>query len=255
NAYLINQEFIDYFTKNKITCSLQITLDGYKEKHDLVRFVSAKKGSYDEIIQHIKLLITNHFFVRLRVNYTDKNITDTYKISEEFLGIDKKIIDNYLMMDFHRVWQNDKVDDTNLILDENVEIIRDNGINVSTKNSPNNVRDSCYADKLNSAVINYNGDIFKCTARDFTSVKRAGYINQNGELIWENDYLEKRMDAKFRNKPCLTCKIMPICNGGCSQHALEAWENGEEDYCVYHGDENEKDNVIKTKIDELLLQN
>ena len=250
NGYLINQDFIDYFKNNRITCALQITLDGYKENHDLVRFVSAKKGSYNQIINNIKLLINNGFFVRLRVNYTEKNISDTYKIAEEFNDIETEIRAKNLMFDFHRVWQNDKVDDTDIFLDENVDIIRKSGIKVSSKNSPNNVRDSCYADKLNSAVINYNGDIFKCTARDFTTAKRAGYLSQDGELIWEEDYLNKRMAAKFHNKPCLSCKIMPICNGGCSQHALEGL--GGDDYCVYHGDENEKDKVVRTKIDELL---
>ena len=51
-------------------------------------------------------------------------------------------------------------------------------------------------------VINYNADIYKCTARDFTKQNRARYIDDEGELIWENDYLERRMVSKFQNKPC-----------------------------------------------------
>ncbi len=250
NGYLVNQEFIDYFKKNDLTCSLQITLDGYKEKHDLVRFVHAKKGSYDEIIHNIKLLVCNRFFVRLRVNYTDKNIEDTYKISEDLTDIPQELKNEFLKFDYHRVWQNEQVDDTSITLDENVAIVRNNGFQVSGKYAPNNVKDSCYADKRNSAVINYNGDLFKCTARDFTTAKRAGYLNELGELIWENDYLNKRMNVKFNNKPCLKCRIMPLCNGGCSQHALE--HLGGDDYCVYFGDENEKDKVIKSKIEEIL---
>jgi uncharacterized protein len=250
NGYLVNQEFIDYFTERDLTCSLQITLDGYKEKHDEVRYVNANKGSYEQIIKNIRLLVSNKFFVRLRVNYTEKNLGDAYKIAEEFSDLDKEILKLYMMIDYHRVWQDDKVDDTSTALDQNVEIIRENGINVSTKYAPNAVRDSCYADKRNSAVINYNGDLFKCTARDFTTVKRAGYLSDAGELIWENDYLNTRMSAKFNNKPCLTCRLMPICNGGCSQHAME--HLGGEDYCVYHGDEGEKDKVVKSKIEELL---
>ena len=210
NGYLINDDFISFFKNNSLTCALQITLDGYKEKHDLVRFVSANKGSYEVIIKNIKLLINNGFFVRLRINYTDKNISDTYKIGEEFLDIPEEIRSNLLMIDYHRVWQNDKVDEVYITLNENIEQLQSNGINVSSKYSPDNVRDSCYADKRNSAVINYNGDIFKCTARDFTNVKRAGFLNSEGELIWENDYLEKRMQVKFNNKPCLTCPIMPL---------------------------------------------
>lgn len=250
NGYLVNQEFVDYFTSRNITCALQITLDGYKENHDQVRFVNASKGSYDQIINNIRLLVNNQFFVRLRINYTEKNVDGTYKIAEEFADIDRERARQYLLFDFHRVWQDDKVDDTSVILDSNVDHIRKNGFNVSGNYTPNAVKDSCYADKRHSAVINYNGDIFKCTARDFTTVQRAGYLNDDGELVWENDYLERRMNAKFNNKPCLSCRLMPICNGGCSQHAFE--HLGGDDYCVYHGDDNEKDKVVKFKIEEML---
>jgi uncharacterized protein len=249
NGYLVNQDFIDYFRNRNITCALQITLDGYKEEHDKVRYVTATKGSYDEIIKNIRLLITNKFFVRLRINFTDVNIHNTHKITAEFSDIDPEIIDQYLIFDFHRVWQNNKIDDTIIDLNRNIDSIRQDGFHVTGQFSANNVIESCYADKRNSAVVNYNGDIYKCTARDFTKPNRAGYINDSGELIWEDGYLEKRMDIKFKNKPCLSCKILPLCNGGCSQHAMERLGT---DYCVYSGDENEKNKVVYAKIEELL---
>jgi uncharacterized protein len=250
NGYLVDQEFVTYFKENDLTCSLQITLDGYKLKHDLVRFINKKKGSYSEIINNIRMLITNELFVRLRINYTELNITDSYKIAEELSDLSGSIKENYLLFDFHRVWQNDRVDDTNILLDRNIDMIRKNGFRISGKYSPDNVKQSCYADKRNSVVINYNGDIFKCTARDFTKEKRSGYLSDQGELIWENDHLEKRMESKFKNKLCFNCRIMPLCNGGCTQHAMEHSEG--EEYCVFFGDEGEKDKVVKSKIEEIL---
>jgi uncharacterized protein len=248
NGYLINQSFIDYFKELGMSCFLQITLDGYKEEHDAVRFVNAKRGSYEEIVKNIRLLINNKFPVQLRVNYTDKNIANSHKIANEFEDIDKAILDNYLIFDFHRVWQNTSAGDVSEIVEENLLSIRKNGLTVKT-NSPNSVVDSCYADKRNSVVINYNADIYKCTARDFTSQNRAGYVNDEGCLVWENDYQEKRMSVKFKNKPCLTCRIMPLCNGGCSQHAFERQD---EEYCIYDGDETEKSNIVKIKIEDIL---
>lgn len=247
NGYLINDFFVDYFKGINMSCFLQITLDGYKEEHDSVRFVNAKRGSYDEIVKNIKVLISNKFPVQLRVNYTDKNIANCHKIADEFHDIDKTILDNYLIFDFHRVWQNSE-GNVSEIVEENLSAIRDKGLTVKT-NSPNAIVDSCYADKRNSVVINYNGDIYKCTARDFIAQNRAGYVNNEGELIWENDYQEKRMNIKFKNKPCLTCRIMPLCNGGCSQHA---WERQDEDYCIYNGDEAEKSKIVKIKIEDIL---
>lgn len=247
NGYLVNQEFIDYFQSKNLKCSLQITLDGYKEEHDKVRYVSKSKGSYEEIISNIKLLITNNFFVRLRINYTDKNLHDTSLIAKEFDSLSDEA-KSFLLFDFHRVWQDSKLDDLSVVLEKNIEEVREEGINATGGYSPNNVRESCYADKRNSVVINYNGDIYKCTARDFTTENRAGILDKEGRLIWNDGYIDTRMSVKFKNKPCLSCRIMPLCNGGCSQHALE--KQGE-DYCVYHGDENEKNKVIKTKVEEI----
>ncbi len=251
NGYLINQDFINYFIQNDIKCSLQITLDGYREEHDKVRYVSKTKGSYFEIINNIKLLVKNHFFVTIRVNYTNENLPSTNKIPSDFLDIDQDIKDNYLRFDFHRVWQNDKIDDLNLVLQKNISEIREDGFVAKGSFSPDSVKNSCYADKRNSVIVNYNGDIFKCTARDFKTKNRAGYLSDDGVLVWENDHLKRRMKAKFNNKPCLSCRIMPLCNGGCTQHAMENIEAGTE-YCVHQGDEGEKDKVVKTKIKEIV---
>lgn len=251
NGYLTDDYFIEYFRKKNLNIHLQITFDGYKEEHDEVRFVSKTKGSYDEIIKNIrKLLSYDNFTIKARINYTDKNIHNCHKIVDDFADLIEKIDKNKLMFDYHRVWQNDQLDDTSKFLDENSKKMQEKGFMTHVHYSPNNVNDSCYADKRNSVVVNYNGDIYKCTARDFVPRDRAGYLSEDGELIWNDGYIEKRMDSKFNNKPCLSCRIMPLCNGGCSQHAME--NLGGDGYCVYHGDEQQKSNVILAKIDEIV---
>ncbi|WP_196896224.1 radical SAM/SPASM domain-containing protein [Aureivirga marina] len=251
NGYLIDDDFINYFKEQEITCSLQITLDGYREEHDKVRFVNKTKGSYDEIIQNIKKLLVNEFHIRLRINYTDKNLEDTYKIVDDLSDLDPEIVKKYLLIDFHRVWQNEQVDNLDITLNRNMDIMRKKGFVARGSFSANNVVDSCYADKRNSAVINYNGDLFKCTARDFKSKDRAGFINEEGVLIWNDNYMETRMTSKFKNKPCLDCRLLAICNGGCTQHAMENLDS-EYGYCVYSFDDAQKDKVIKAKIDEII---
>ncbi len=251
NGYLVNQDFVDYFHGHGLTCNLQITLDGYREEHDKVRYVSKTKGSYFEIVNNIKLLIRNNFFVRLRINYTSENLTDTFKIIDDFSDVDLKYIQQNLLVDYHRVWQDEAVDGIDVILNKNMEIIKSKGFKVTGTFSANNVLESCYADKRNSAVINYNGDLYKCTARDFSKESRSGYIDSEGDLKWDDGYVEKRMNSKLHNKPCLTCRLMPVCNGGCSQHAMENLGN-EEGYCVYSFDESEKDKVIYAKVRDIL---
>ncbi|MBX6381238.1 MAG: radical SAM protein [Thermoflavifilum aggregans] len=251
NGYLIDEDFIRFFEERNLRCSLQITLDGHRQHHDTVRFVHAQKGSYDEIIRNIHLLVNHGFFVRVRVNFTAKNLGECYRIADDLCDLDRTLSDTFMLVDFHRVWQDNEGGDLFDLLQHTLQYFRNKGLKVENRYSPNNVLNSCYADKRNSAVVNYDGNLFKCTARDFAKVHREGYVNEDGELVWENHSLEKRMQAKFHNPPCLKCRLLPLCNGGCSQHALEALEEGRP-YCVYNGDEYEKDRVIIQKIQEIV---
>lgn len=249
NGLLINDDFINYFINNNLTISLQITFDGYKEQHDKVRFLNMKKGSYDTIVTNInKLLQFDNFHVTARINYTDENIHDCFKISNDFQSINIQTKKSSFAFDFHRVWQNCKADNIHLYVSENIEKLRSRGF-IVLNNLPNNVMNSCYADKINSCVINYNGDAFKCTARDFETRNREGYLNNLGVIIWEHGSLDKRMSSKFKNSPCLDCSILPLCNGGCSQQALE---NENTSYCIYNNSL-EKNEIIIKKIDEILF--
>src|SRR5690606_11704699 len=220
----------------------QITLDGNRARHNKVRFISDKKGSYDEIVSNIKIRIKNKINVVTRINISEETLDELLEVVDDFKDIsfeDRK----YLSFSFHKVWQVEE----NLTADISsiVEEFRKNNFNcLYLGETSAGIKNSCYADKLNAATINYNGDIFKCTARDFKTESREGYL-ENGEIIWDLEKTKKRLsDTRFKNKPCLSCKILPICNGGCSQHRIE---HDDIDYCVYHFDENEKLNVIKEK--------
>jgi uncharacterized protein len=41
--------------------------------------------------------------------------------------------------------------------------------------------------------------------------------------------------------------LLPVCNGSCSQQALN--NLGKRDFCIYSFDETEKNKVIKAKVD------
>lgn len=240
NGLLINQKMLD-------TCRIygvsffQITLDGHRERHNQVRCVSKEKGSYDEIVSNIHLCLKNKFKVSVRLNISEETIEKLHLIIDDFNILndeDKK----YLNFSFHEVWQEQK--DINSDVQEIVNLFRAQGFNSIYKGvNLDTVLNSCYADKNNHATINYNGEVFKCTARDFKSDSKEGVLNEDGKILWNEKY-EKRMNSKFKNPPCLSCKILPICNGGCSQQAME---NEDREYCIHNFDENKKIEIIKDK--------
>lgn len=73
-------------------------------------------------------------------------------------------------------------------------------------------------------------------------------LTDDGIILWNERY-EKRLSSKFKNPPCMECRVLPICGGGCTQVALE---NEGIDYCVMNFDEDAKTELIKNKFRVIL---
>jgi uncharacterized protein len=240
NGLLINREILNLCKQFGVE-HFQITLDGHRERHNQVRYVSKERGSYDEIVANIKLCAKNKFSTSARINVSEETLEKLTNILEDFLDLETDAKE-YLNFSFHEVWQEEK--DIATDIQDVVNLFREKGFRTLYKGvNLDTVRNSCYADKKNHATINYSGEVYKCTARDFESKSREGLLNDNGVIEWNEKY-DKRMSAKFKNPPCLKCKILPICNGGCSQQAIE--HEGRE-YCIHDFDENKKLEIIKDK--------
>ena len=150
----------------------------------------------------------------------------------------------FIHFDIQKVWQEEEK--IGNLIDETKILFRNSGYTVRGVQS-GSVLGSCYADKRYQATINYNGEVFKCTARDFKDNSGEGRLDGNGSIVWNEKY-EKRLNSKFKNAPCKECCILPLCGGGCTQQALE---HEGLDYCVMGFDEDKKTNVVITKFKEL----
>ena len=230
NGFLINDDMLADLVQFEVN-SFQITFDGNRENHNKVRFVNKERGSYDEIVSNIKKLVRNKIKVTLRINYTFANLfelTDILCDFEDLIMEDRSLI----TLDMQKVWQ----ENNTLGLFEKAKEIKnkfsDFGFALPKSSSLNTLRNSCYADKKYQAAINYNGDVFKCNARDFSKSNREGILNSEGEIEW-NEKFNDRMNIKLKNKPCLKCSILPICGGACSQYALE---RKDVDFCIHNFD-------------------
>jgi uncharacterized protein len=245
NGLLINQEMLDICKKYYLH-GFQITLDGNKEQHDKVRFLSEGRGSFDKIVSNIKLAARNRLSVTVRINCSAVTMININDIMHEF---DDLLVEErqFLNFDLQKVWQ--ETENVEASMTETRFLFKENGFFVNgISGNTGSILNSCYADKRYQATINYNGEVFKCTARDFKDNSGEGRLSSNGEIVW-NDKFEIRMNAKFKNKPCMECAILPLCAGGCSQHALEA--NGQ-DYCVMGYDEDAKIQMVKNKFKTMI---
>lgn len=245
NGYFINDEILE-FCKNHSVHHFQITIDGHKERHNLVRFTKVGVNTYDKIISNILLCIKKGISVSVRINISAESYVKTDNILNSFKGLTSNE-KSLLRFSIHKVWQEDEWVTTNV--EAVVEKIRSRGFNcLSFYSAPNTIRRSCYADKKNYVTINYNGEIFKCTARDFISQNSVGKLTNGGEIEWNENYEKREQANALNSENCLKCSILPLCNAGCSQKKIE----NPLEYCLYEHDEQAKKEFAKKVLLEKL---
>lgn len=218
NAYLLTDSVLKQL--EGLDVSFQITIDGGKQVHDSVRKTKGGEPTYARIVEHIHQTLSRGFSVGVRFNYTAKSIPSFIDVVKDFshLPQEQKHLVNFT---FQRVWQDNEGDASQV--EQQVEHIEGafEQAGLFVNNAKSYIVPYCYADGVNTAVVNYNGDLFKCTARDFAPKSKEGTLAADGTLRW-NERLRKRMPIRHGSDTCLQCRIYPICHGGCSQMKLEA---------------------------------
>lgn len=240
NGYLLTGPMIEEM-KSYGVHSFQITLDGGKEFHERVRYPYKGAGSYDKILSNIKKLLRAGIYVVMRINYTQANLASVASVADDLndlSGNDKQ----FLSVDFHQVWQDQESNAP--VAEENLDRCRLAFEVLNLKicsRQPDQVWHPCYADRKNQAVINFNGDVYKCTARDFTEANRMGRLNDSGEIEWETEKIEQWAGRRLSKDVCRRCRIAPLCGGTCTQRIVESGDRTE---CIRGLKEKGKDQVV-----------
>jgi uncharacterized protein len=247
NGTLLTDEVCSVLADTSANVSFQITLDGDKERHNQVRHLSNNVPTYDMIIGNIKRAIKNGFYVSVRFNYTHKNYSTYASVMADFddlIECEKPFID----FSFHKVWQEMRSSEMESTIFDTIHQYAASGYSVNMPNSFGN-KDRCYADSPNNLIINHNGDVYKCTARDFTPESKEGSLQSDGTIIWNERY-RHRMTLIYGTTVCQQCEIFPICNCGCSQNRIECHSNAGE--CPLGYSLERKENFVRDRVYALL---
>lgn len=219
NGTFLNNRYVELL--KPFTTRFQITIDGDEEMHNSVRTYKspiANNGSYKKIIDGLKLFssIDAEFYFTIRINYNNKVLANIDNLIKDLDFLNRKR--TYISL--HRIWQYSatKEDYTNLF--NAIERINAKRFVVNSFRLAQKF-ESCYADNYNHAVINYNGKVFKCTARDFVKVNPEGELNSDGFIEWDTQQVNKRLSTQIPQK-CIECSLLPCCPGICSQQLIEA---------------------------------
>ena len=128
-----------------------------------------------------------------------------------------KILDSlYLISDNIPALEEDFV-----VLLETIRKFQKEGFTVQSGNMK--IRDySCPAEDYDFAIINYDGNVYRCNGRTLKKENAEGILTHAGDIVWNQVTLSKRLGrTTFENPMCLACKMLPVCMGPCSQKCME----------------------------------
>lgn len=216
NATLLTSSLIDKIKNITSDVVFQIPFDGYGELHDKTKYYANKKGSFQDVYNNALYALKHGIYINYRFNYTNQNIL-SFKILLQQILEDSKGFEDKFNIVFQKVWQEQRTELMTKNLNEIKSFLKGKKINCNLLGSKA-ISHFCYADFENSYVINYNGDIFKCTARNFTSDNKIGTLNNDGNIDYNTNYMIRK--SRQFTSDCQNCTILPICTI-CSQERLE----------------------------------
>lgn len=219
NGYLITDAMIDKMNEIKLN-SFQITLDGNSFYHNKTRFCKTDSNTYVRIIGNMISLCRNIEEVRmvLRINYTPKNISTIDEIALDF----PEDVRGKIRISPQIVWQFKKdINGIGDVIKSKLKVFADKGYKIS-EGSCSFYKGGCYVENMLQYVVNYDSNVYKCTARDFLDLNNSiGYLEQDGRLIVNSHYYDYYQSSSFENSKCLECNLLPSCSGTCIQKKVE----------------------------------
>lgn len=239
NGYLLNKtiaiELIDCGINN-----FQITLDGTKEFHDNLRIRKNGKPTFDVIFNNIVNLLESQkeLKISLRINFNHTNLNSIPILLAQF----KESIRKQIRIVFEPIFGDCSINAVHNLnhttlsnkLSEYYKLAYNYGYDVTIGMSQivTGKLVYCYAERENQFVINYNGDVFKCSVCDFDNNQRVGYIDLGGEFIKIKDKLSKWLSSELFEQKCLKCVYLPLCMGGCKKSRIENKDTGSNCFLV-----------------------
>lgn len=202
--------------------SFQITIDGPSSSHDKHRPRRGGGGSFERIFKNVCALARSDddLSIRLRVNYNAQTLPFVSKLLESFPVDVRDNLDLVLEPIFGSSYGTPletSLESVGRIVENIYERARTLGFSTSVAELEPDKLTFCYADRKNQFLINYNGDVFKCTVDKFQSKDRLGHLVQDGSINWEEGgrKLNNWHSVPSFEEKCYSCEFMPMCMGGC----------------------------------------
>lgn len=216
--------------------SYQITIDGCREKHNLVKR-SEEGTAFDVAVNNVLGIVRNASGAEciLRINYSDK----TLEPAQIMHDVNQLIPPEYrerITIAPYKIWQ---VEDSKIRYEKVVELNR-----IAHRK---NYRihplcgSLCYADGVHYNCFFPNGRVGKC---DNARMEDAnGVLTDTGEIIWTLPNAFESHLALSNNSECVNCKYLPFCMGPCPAKRTDMLASSGKITCQYP--ESDKERIVR----------
>lgn len=234
NGYLFTSDIIQKLVLLEMF-SYQITVDGPPDTHNKTRILKSGKGSFKRVHDNILALARadNRVRVSLRVNYNHNNI---YEIPE-LLNIFPQDVRSQLRVVFEPIFgeqelsatENMAGDEISRAITEYYDLAESLGYDIRLGGIGVGKLFYCYAERENQYIVDFKGDVFKCSVTDFSSSKRVGTIDAEGDFVRDETKWAEWFGVVPFDLKCQDCTFLPLCMGGCRKDRIENGATGS--YC------------------------
>ncbi|WP_019909302.1 radical SAM/SPASM domain-containing protein [Paenibacillus sp. HW567] len=231
NGYRLDRSLAEELRGFKVFMA-QVTIDGPKEIHDIRRPLVGGQPTFDKILDNIKET-SDVLNISLRINTDTTNKDELDDLLQLIKNSDlKEKIHIYLghVKNSNDCYSKNSCMTTKSFTELSYEFdekVHNNGFHSGFYSFPNLTGPYCTADSMNSMVLDPEGYIYNC----WTEV--GNVKDSYGSIVDEsfegniNLRLEYLLFEPFNNDKCSSCKILPVCMGGCPNSRV----SGEDDRC------------------------
>jgi len=242
NLTLLPEDFIDLAIKHDI--SVLVDIDGDKNIHNKMRPEKTGKGSYDTIMKNLEKISKSSIYYELRATVTSDNVNHIRDISNHHSNLNPAAcaFPTLIPVDSEgNPISSDLYPNPDTFSKGLKDVILDNKFDLSCV-CPSNVISArmlrgefviygCGMILGNTAVINYDGDVYPCIyfvgQKDFL----LGNIKESNNPLSQKNWYDK-FYSKHESKlhvdnleECKDCSIRYLCGGGCSVRMLSLNRN------------------------------
>ncbi len=247
NGYLLNDHVCDRLAELGIV-GVQVTIDGPRHIHDVRRYLRGRGPTFDRIVKNVEHLVITRpeIAVWIRVNCDESNIDEVGQIFDQLPSLLVQRTDIYFAFvyscqsflgnaeDVDAASTCDPHGSADLEFRKKLRALQLESVRRRRAVNPSPVTKFvfrprwayCEADYANKFVVDPRGDLHKCTV-SFSPELRVGRLLPNGDALFDLPKLSIWLSKDaFSSPKCTSCKVLPLCLGGCRSATLQNISEG-----------------------------